>query len=176
MNVTSLAISGQCSSGKSTLSTLLAKKLGWNYVNVGDEFKRLAAEQGLPIENFGLIPEKILRAIDIQNEERIKTERNVIWDGRLTCYLARKCENVFKVYCTVNLEIRAQRTATRNHISFSEAKQRILARDEEENEVFRRLYDISELQYMKWINLIIDTSFDSPETLALKVLKASRAQ
>jgi len=70
------AISGQCSSGKSTLSKLLAKKLGWNYVNAGNEFKRLAAEQGLPIEYFGSIPEKVLRAIDIQNEERIKTERN----------------------------------------------------------------------------------------------------
>jgi len=131
MNVTSLAISGQCSSGKSTLSKLLATKLSWNYVSVGDEFKRLAAEQGLPIENFGLIPEKVLRAIDTQTKERIKTERWTIWDDRLTCYLARKCRNVFKVYCTANLDIRSQRTATRDCISFGEAKQRILARDEE---------------------------------------------
>ena len=85
MNITSLAISGQCSSGKSTVSKLLAKKLGWNNVNIGNEFKRIAAEQGLPIEHFGSIPEKVLRAIDSQNEERIITERNVIWDGRLTC-------------------------------------------------------------------------------------------
>ena len=46
--------------------------MGGNYVNVGNEFKRLAAEHRLPIENFGSIPEKVLRAIDSQNEERIK--------------------------------------------------------------------------------------------------------
>lgn len=79
-------------------------------------------------------------------------------------------------YCTANLEICAQRTATRDYIFFSEAKQRILARDQEEKEVFLKLYDISELQNMKWINLILDTSFDSPENLALKILKASRAR
>ena len=174
MNVTSLAISGQCSSGKSTLGKLLATKLGWNYVSVGEEFKRLAAEQGLPIEDFGSIPEKVLRAVDIQNETRIQTEHNVIWDGRLTCYLARKYSYVFKVYCTANFEIRAQRTATRDHLSFHEAKLKVLARDQEEKEVFRRLYNISKLQNMKWVNLIIDTSFYSPENLTLKVLKASR--
>ena len=173
MNITSFAISGQCSSGKSTLSKFLARELGWNYVNVGNEFKRLAEEHRLSIENFGSIPKKVLRAIDSQNEKRIKNECNIIWDGRLTCYLARSFRNVFKVYCKASLEIRAQRTATRDYISFSEAKKRILARDQEEKEVFRRLYGISELQNMKWINLIIDTSFDSPETLVLKVLHAS---
>jgi len=65
--------------------------------------------------------------------------------------------------------------SNKDYISLSEANQRILARDEEEKEVFRRLYSIFELQNMNWINLIIDTSFDSPETLALKVLEAFRS-
>ena len=176
MTIRSFAISGQCSSGKSTLSELLAKKLGWNYVNVGHEFKRIAIEHKVQIENFGSIPETILRAIDLQNKERIKIERNVVWDGRLTCYLARTYKDVFKVYCETDLQIRAQRTAKRDTISLSKAKRRILARDQEEKEVYRRLYNISELLDTNWLNLIIDTSFDSPETLVLKVLEASRAR
>ena len=77
MNISSLAVSGQCSSGKSTLSQLLAQKFSWNYINVGEEVKRLATERGLPIEKFGLLPEDVLRGIDIINGERIKSEKNI---------------------------------------------------------------------------------------------------
>ena len=59
MIITSIAVSGQCSSGKSTLCRVLDKKLGWKHVNVGDEFKRLAVEHGFRIENFGSIPENM---------------------------------------------------------------------------------------------------------------------
>ena len=81
MNITSFAISGQCSSGKSTLSLLLAKQLGWNYVNFGEVFKRLAIKYKLLIEKFGLISDTILRSVDIKNKERIKTEYNFVWDS-----------------------------------------------------------------------------------------------
>jgi cytidylate kinase len=64
--------------------------------------------------------------------------------------------------------------ALRDNISLDKAKQKVLAREKEENTVYERLYNISELFDKKWVDLKIDTSHDSPETLALKVIKAVR--
>ena len=83
-------------------------------------------------------------------------------------------KKVFKVYCHANLDIRAQRTVQRDNISLNEAKQKIFAREQEENKVYKRLYGISELFNLLWIDLVVDTSFDLPEYLALKVIKAVR--
>jgi cytidylate kinase len=113
MIISSLSVSGQCSSGKSTLSKLLVHKFNWKYVSVGKEVQRLATEYGFPIEKFGLIPDDILHGIEDKNGQRIKSERNIVWDGRLTCFLARSYKRVLKVYCYANFEKRAKRTSSK---------------------------------------------------------------
>jgi predicted cytidylate kinase len=172
MKTTSVAVSGQCSSGKSTLCILLAQKLGWRYVNVGNEFKRLATKYKLEIEDFGSIPENILRNIDTQIEKRIKQEHNVIWDSRLTCYLAREYSHIFKVYCEADLDIRAKRTSGRDEISFEKAIQIVRSRDKEEETVYKRLYRLHSPYDPSWIDLILDTSKNKPEELVDMVIKA----
>jgi len=175
-NLLSIAVSGQCSTGKSTLCKVLSKRLNWKYVDIGGEFKNVARRHGLRIEDFGAIPEDKLRKIDKQMQRRMKTETNTVWDSRLSCYLARKNRGVFKVYCRAGFEIRVERTANRDSISMDEAAQKVLARDREEIAVFTRLYGILDPCNEKWIDLIIDTSNNSPEELADRVIKAIRAQ
>jgi len=170
----SLAVSGQCCAGKSTLCRILSKKLKWKHVDVGSEFRKIAKLQGLRIEEFGSIPDEILRNIDDQICHGIETKEYTIWDGRLTCYLARDKTMVFKVYCTANLDIRANRAANRDNISIEEAKKNVLARDAEEARVFKRLYGFSDPYDPKWANLYLDTSSDSPEELANIVIQMLR--
>lgn len=168
----SLAISGQCCSGKSTLCRILSKKLNWSHVNIGNEYRKIAKSEGLEIEKFGSIPDILLRQIDDQIHQRIQTEANMIWDGRLACYLARDNVKTFKVYCAAGLDVRAERSASRDKISFEEARRKVLARDTEEANVFKRLYNILNPGSKKWVNLRLDTSYNSPEELADTVLRA----
>lgn len=167
----SLAVSGECSSGKSTLCRTLSQRLNWAHVDVGNEFRKIADIRGLRIEEFGSIPDPLLRQIDDQIRNRIQTEANVIWDGRLACFLARDNMKVFKLYCVASLDVRANRLANRNKISFEEARRKVLARDSEEADVFKRLYGVSHPYSKKWVNLRLDTSHSSPEELANVVLR-----
>jgi predicted cytidylate kinase len=169
--IVSLAISGQCCSGKSTLCRIISGKLGWIHVDIGNEFRKLAELEGLEIERFGAVPDTLLRQIDEKILQHMKNETNTVWDGRLACYLARNNDRVFKVYCVAQLEIRIERAAFRDEISPRKAKQRILARDNEEANVFKRLYDLSTPYDPKWVDLLIDTSADSPATLSNTILK-----
>ena len=166
----SLAVSGECSSGKSTLCRILSQRLNWKHVDVGNEFRKISELRGLKIEKFGSIPDPLLLEIDDRIQHDIKTEVNVVWDGRLTCYLARHIPKIFKVYCVAELDVRAERSASRNKISFEEARRNVLVRDTEEAGVFKRLYGISNPYNPEWVSLWLDTSAKSPEELADIVL------
>lgn len=170
-NFHSIAVSGKCSSGKSTLCRILSHQLNWKHVDVGKEFRKISELRGLRIEQFGSIPDLLLRQIDDQIQRRIKTEVNVVWDGRLTCYLAHNLSKILKVCCVADLDVRAERFATREEISFEEATSRVLSRDTEEADVFKGLYDISDPYSRKWIDLRLDTSHSSPEDLASVVFR-----
>ena len=166
----SLALSGSNSTGKTTLCEVLSNKLGWNHVTVGQEFRRLANEYNLKIEDFGSIPDKILRQVDVIMRERMTNEQKTIWDGRLSCFLARDHKEIYKVLCTASLEVRAHRSSERENISLTEAKQLILNREIEERQVFNRLYGLDNPFDEIWIDLIVDTSRNTPEELAYIVL------
>lgn len=168
--VIGIALSGQCSTGKSTLGRVLAEKLDLKYVDVGSEYKKITKNLSLKIENFGSIPEEQLRLIDDEFKKRMLNEHNIIWDSRLSCYLAQKNPEIFKIFCKADFLVRAQRTSQRDAISFEEAKQRIMDRDKEEMRVFKRLYGISDINNEKWIDLCIDTSIKSPEVLVDEIL------
>lgn len=168
----SLAVSGQCCSGKSTLCKILSKKLNWTHVNVGNEYRKIARLKGLEIEKFGSIPDTLLRQIDDQIRQRIRNETNTIWDGRLVCFLAHDNMKVFKVYCVADLDVRAMRSGNRDKMPFEKAKRKVLTRDVEEADVFKRLYSILNPYNSKWVNLRLDTSSNSPEELANIVIQA----
>jgi predicted cytidylate kinase len=166
----SIAVSGQACSGKSTICSLLAQSLFWKHVNIGAEFRKLANIAGLEIEKFGSVPENQLRKVDQEITQRIRKEPQVIWDGRLACYLSRDINTVFKVYCTLPVEMRIKRLANREKITLSEARGKISDRDSEEKNVFERLYGLSNQFDPQWVNLQIDTS-SSPDELIKQALK-----
>ncbi|MGD0995466.1 MAG: cytidylate kinase family protein [Candidatus Bathyarchaeia archaeon] len=165
----SVAVSGQSCSGKSTLCNLLANQLCWTHVDIGAEFRKLVINNRLEIEQFGHIPEDQLHKIDEQIAGRILTEPYRVWDGRLACYLSQQLKSVLRVYCTAPIEIRSQRLAKREKMSIQTAWAKIEKRDAEEQEVFERMYALSDPYNPKWIDLRVET-LGSPEALILPIL------
>ena len=166
----SIAISGQACSGKSTICKFLEEKTGWKHVDVGGEFRKLAVNCHLEIEQFGSIPETSLRKVDQEIAQRIAKEFNKIWDGRLVCYLSQPIDSVFKVYCTAPMEVRAERLSLRERISIADASRKIMKRDLEEKEVFQSLYSLSDPYNSKWVDLQLNT-VGSPVSLLDQVMK-----
>lgn len=166
----SIAVSGQACSGKSTICTLLAGLLGWEHVNIGAEFRKLAASYKLEIKYFGSIPTEQLKKVDQEIITRIHKEPQSIWDGRLACYFSRDVPSCLKVYCMLPTELRSQRLAKRENLLLADAENVITDRDTEENKVFERLYGLSNPFDPKWVNLTVDTS-DSPEELTKQILE-----
>jgi cytidylate kinase len=169
--IMAIAISGQCCSGKSTLCRILAQKLNWIHADVGIEFRAAASLRGLSIEKFGSISDEVLRRIDAETSRRIFNEPFKIWDGRLTCFLARTDPRILKVYCRANVITRAKRCAERDSCTYDEAKIRVRQRDIEEAVVFRRLYGFSNPFNSQWVDLLLDTSSRSVDELSEILLR-----
>lgn len=169
--IMAIAISGQCCSGKSTLCRILAQKLNWVHVDVGKEFRAAASLKGLSIEKFGSLSDEALRRIDVETSQRIFNEPHEIWDGRLTCFLARADARIFKVYCMANANTRAKRCAERDSCTYSAAKIRVRHRDIEEANVFRRLYGFFNPYDSQWVDLLLDTSSKSADELSEILLR-----
>ena len=168
--IVSIAVSGPNGTGKTTICTNLSRRLQWEHVNVGQEFRRLAEEFNLLIEDFGSVPDEILLQIDELMKNRMANETNTIWDGRLSCFLSRDRPDIFKILCTADFEIRASRTSIRDIIPLEEAKELIIAREDEEKNVFRRLYKLEDPFDLRWIDLVVDTSYNTPQELAEKII------
>jgi len=57
--------------------------------------------------------------------------------------------------------------------SLEEVKEKVLAGDKKETDVFKRLYGITDPYNKKWVNLCLDTSNNSPEELVDIALNAA---
>jgi len=170
-SITSIAISSQNNTGKTTLSSVLSERLQWKHIRIGEEFRKLANEYNLDIEKFGSIPDEKLILIDEIMKKRMSIEEKKIWDGRLSCFLARGRKDILKVFCTADLNVRIIRASIRSNIDHDTAKKQILDREIEEKKVFHRLYHLDNPYDKKWIDLILNTSTNSPSELAQIVIE-----
>lgn len=172
MKISAIAISGANGTGKTTLCSVLSDRLRWKHVNIGQEFRRITEGFKLDIKDFGSVPDDVLQKVDLIMEEKMDEEEHVIYDGRLSCYLARNRPNIFKILCKANLDVRVERTSTRDNITIEEAKKRIQAREVEEREVFKRLYNLENPFDLQCIDLVVDASEKNPEELVNEIFDA----
>jgi len=167
--ISCIAVSGSACSGKTTLATQLAIDLGWRHTNVGQIFRDLARDSGLPVERFGSLDDASLRRVDAEVQSRMKTSSHCVWEGRLTAWLAGALPQVMSVYCFADDSTRAYRCARRERIPVEDARRQISKRDEEEQLVFKRLYNISDIRKEAHFDLVIDTSTSEPRELLKQI-------
>jgi len=168
--ITNIAISGPNNSGKTTICNLLSQELGWEHIKIGEEFRKLTDQYNLDIEDFGSIPDEQLMHIDEMMKQRMRKDTHLIWDGRLSCFLAKERQDIFKILCTADFETRVQRASNRMKLDLYKAKIRINQREREENEVFKRLYQLDDPFMASWFDLTIDTSDCTPEQAVDEIL------
>ncbi|MCD6575673.1 MAG: cytidylate kinase family protein [Nanoarchaeota archaeon] len=136
-----ITVSGLSGSGKSTIGKAIANAFGLKLKSMGDIFRELAKEKGIPIEKFSKIRSE---EVDIELDKKtleLAKKGNIVLIGRLTGWVAGDNADV-KLWIDCEDEVRFSRVAKREGISVEEAKKRILERDSADAKRYEELYGV----------------------------------
>ncbi len=138
-----ITIGGLHGTGKTTYAKALAKIFGLRHVSAGGIFRKLAEEKGLSLQDLTNLA-KENREIDEFVDSKIKEEvekGSVIIDGLLSAWMAGDKADI-KIYLFTPDDVRFRRIASRDKISFEEAKKLTLEREKIEKERYKKFYNL----------------------------------
>ena len=142
-----ITISGAVGSGKSTISRLLAKKLGYKHYSMGEFMREIAKKRGLSIMKLSDLAETdstIDEELDKRQKEIGPKEQNFIMDSRLGFHFI---QDSFKIFFTVNIHEAAKRIyndkrAEETYKNINEAMRFLKKRMRSENIRYKEYYGI----------------------------------
>jgi CMP/dCMP kinase len=163
-----IAVSSKSGCGNSTVSRIVAGRLGLRLVNY--TFHDMARERGVSFEEVCRQAEQdpsYDRALDSRQVELARAGRCVL-ASRLAIWLLRG-EADLTVYLTARLEVRAERIARREGIAVEEAYQNTLERDARDRRRYISLYGIDVDSYGH-AGLVVDTEQGDQDYVAGRIL------
>ena len=175
-----IIISGPPGSGKSSVAKILANKLSLEYVSAGMIFRNLAKEKGVSLIELNKMAENdfgIDKTVDMEIFNLINKKRELVIESHIAGWLFHSYADL-NVYLTASLITRAKRIANRDGISFNDALEQIIKREESHRERFLKYYGI-DLYDLSVFDLTINTEYLSPSSVAnviLEYLKGKQIQ
>lgn len=166
-----ITLSGQPGSGKTSVAKELSAKYDFVIISAGEQFRKLAAEKGLSLEEFGRIAEddpSIDLAIDQRQKDLSQQYPNALVEGRLA---GRTIEADLRIWLKTPLRIRAERIAKRENIQVHRAYDETHAREICELSRYKKYYDI-DLTDLSGYDLVIDTSKWDAKGVSAIIFKA----
>jgi CMP/dCMP kinase len=146
----SIVISGWPAVGKSTLAAELAKEFGFKAYNGGDILKMLASDQGYLISGNDWWDTLQAKKFMVERRKNVSYDREVdqklldiVKKGKaiITSYtLPWLVQGPICFWLEGSQVNRAKRMAHRDKLSFSEAQKIIKVRDQENKNLYRKLY------------------------------------
>jgi CMP/dCMP kinase len=164
----SIVVSGDLGSGKSTVSMLLADRLGVRRISMGNIYRDMARKRGMSALQLNLHSERdetVDDHIDQLQADIAKTGEQLIVDSRLAWHFFA---DAFKVHLVVDPTVAAERVMSRpstqveSYSSVSEAVLRLQARNESERARFIRKYGADKARLRNY-DVICDTT-RAPQT------------
>jgi predicted cytidylate kinase len=176
----SIVVNGDLGSGKSTVSTLLAQRLGIRRISVGDLYREMARQRGVSALELNLhaeLDDKIDDYVDrLQNDIAMSGERLVV-DSRLAWFFFR---DALKVHLITDPVVAAHRVLGRpdsseeSYTSVAEARERLAERGESERVRFIERYGADKTRLRNY-DLVCDSTRATPEAIVDRILKALSA-
>ena len=143
---TSVVLNGEPGSGKSTVSRLLARRLGIRRISVGDVYREMAQQRGMTALELNLhaeLDDEIDHYVDQLQSDIAMSGETVVVDSRLAWYFFREA---LKVHLIADPMIAAHRVLSRpantveSYTSAAEARVRLAERSESERVRFLERY------------------------------------
>ncbi len=168
-----IVMSGDIGSGKSSVATALKQLTGFEVIGTGTIQRAIATRRGLTTLELNTISQTD-RSIDDEIDSYVvelgKTQDRLILDSRLAWHFIPEA---FKVFLAVDPVVGAERVfnASRNdedNPSLEATLKNNLKRQAIEDQRFHKLYNVNFRKYGNY-DLIIDTSYTSPEIIARKI-------
>jgi predicted cytidylate kinase len=171
-----ITISGPPGSGKTTVCKLVADRLHLNVVVSGLLFRQMAKEASMSLAAFGKMCEAdpdADKALDQRMVEIARANENILLEGRLTAFmLTQNGIPALRVLMDADLEVRASRVVSREGGTLEQRKAEIVEREECEAARYRSYYGI-DIRDRKVYDLVIDTTYLTPEEVAEKIIAAA---
>lgn len=175
MNHTKISIAGDLGSGKSTIARLIQAKIDCRLYSTGDIQRAIAKKLSMSTLELNRYMEKNSRIdddIDEFNKNLNLKKESFIIDSRMAWHFI---PTSFKIFLKVDPDISAQRVFNDNqrkserYADIQNAKNELSHRKKSENERFRTLYSV-DCADMKNYDLVVDTSYSSPDSIVDTIL------
>ena len=163
-----IAISGKSGCGNTTVSTMLARRLGVNLINY--TFRNLAQDTGLTLAEIierAKTDDSYDRQVDGRQVE-LAMEDSCVLGSRLAVWMLEEAD--LKVFLLADEEVRARRILNREGGNLEEIKAFTAMRDREDSQRYQRLYNIDNNDY-SFCQLVIDTACHNPEEIVELILQ-----
>lgn len=163
-----ITLSGEVASGKSTIGKLLAEKLNFEFVSIGNKTREYAHQQGMSIVDFQnrcLKNPEIDKQIDLQFSNDCNASEKLIIDYRLGF---KFIGNAFHILLQISEETAIQRLTTANRIN--ETHETVRERNNAFKAQFESSYGVDYTNPAHYDLSINVEDFDSPEHIVSRIL------
>lgn len=179
-----ITISGKPGSGKSSTADKVAELLGYTRHSSGDMVRRVLAKHHMTLEEYNKKASED-HDLDAEVDEQLRAlrdKKDIVIDSRLGFYWLPES---FKVYLDLDLEIATARifkdtvsNSMRSAVgtsssSLSDVSRQVRDRMLTEQSRFRQLYGVDPYDKSHF-DLVIDTSRQNPQSVAIAVFDAYR--
>ncbi len=172
-----IAISGPPGSGKTTVSEIVAERLGYELVLVGQIFRQMASERGVDLKTFGSFAEEdetIDRELDDRMVATAAARDDIVIEGRLAgALLRRKGVDAFTVHIDASEEVRCLRIAKREDDNDDVILMEMRMRERSERKRYLAYYGIDPSNRRTY-DLWIDSSAKTAEEIADVIVAEAR--
>jgi predicted cytidylate kinase len=175
-NRRSVVLNGDLGSGKSTVSLMLAERLGIRRISVGDLYRALAAQRGMTAVQINLhaeLDDKIDHYVDQLQRDIAASGEQLIVDSRLAWHFFT---DALKVHLITEPLVAAQRVLGRpadtveSYADIEEARDRLAIRSESERMRFVTRYGVDKTRLRNY-DLVCDSTSATPEQVAEKIVE-----
>ena len=169
MNV---VVCGKTSCGKSTQIKLIAEKFELKPVFTSTVFREMFEQGKGKGDWWETIKGQEFNKKRLENPEfdkkldeklmQIAKQDKIVFDSSTLAWLLPK-ENTFNIWLKGSEEVRVQRVAGRNDISLDEARKKIVQRDKDNFEIYKKVYGIDWGNDFQPYDLVLNTDYFNAE-------------
>ena len=168
-----ITLTGFGGTGTSTVGKLLAKKLACQFLSGGDMQRMVAKEKNMSLYEFDEYlkdhPDQD-RLVEDQQITFGKEHNSFVMESLLSWYCV---PDAFNVMLVCDFDTRIQRIASREGISFTEAKEKNVARVNTYQDRYGKLYGIENIMDEEHFDLVVDTTKLTPNEVVEKILSVA---
>jgi cytidylate kinase len=163
-----IAVSGKSGCGNTTVSKMVADRLGLQFINF--TFRTLAQERGMSLNEILALAAKDDswdKEVDSRQIQLARESSGCVLGSRLAIWMLEEAD--IKVYLSASAEIRAKRIVQREKGNLEEIAMFTAERDRQDHLRYLHTYNIDNDNY-RFAHLVIDTDVNDPDTIARMII------